>query len=526
MHASRSTTVSGGLDARVLRIAAVCVLGVMITDLDSWIVIVAQRTFARQFGSPPAIVAWTLTGYTLALAAVIPLTGWAADRFGTKRLFLAAVVLFGVGSLLCAAAPNIALLVTFRVVQALAGGVLLPLTFIIVTREAGAHRIGRLMVVLAVPMMLPAVFAPMLGGWLIGSFSWRWIFLINPPICLVVFLLALAVLPDSERAITERLDFIGLLLLSPSLATLLYGISSIPRRGTTQSWHPYFFVSIGCVLLAGFLFHALYRPRHPLVDLRLFGNRTFAAASATMLLYLAASAGIGLLIPSYLQQALGQTPLQSGVHLMPQALGLAATMPIAGYFVDKRGPRNLALGGLALIVTGMVVFAYAASRHCAYWPMVLVALALMGMGMGCTSPAISGAAIGTLKPHQVSRGSTLMGVNPPIAISTGAALMSVILTAEFNRSPYLSAVKRAATSPGDPAKTDVPLDLSAPPQQAFPADFMSHAANDLSHAYAVVGVVAACLAGSALIPAWLLPNRPVQAAGPAALLAGSTSATT
>lgn len=176
MHASRSTTVSDGLDARVLRIAAVCVLGVMITDLDSWIVIVAQRTFARQFGSPPAIVAWTLTGYTLALAAVIPLTGWAADRFGTKRLFLAAVVLFGVGSLLCAAAPNIALLVTFRVVQALAGGVLLPLTFIIVTREAGAHRIGRLMVVLAVPMMLPAVFAPMLGGWLIGSFSWRWIF--------------------------------------------------------------------------------------------------------------------------------------------------------------------------------------------------------------------------------------------------------------------------------------------------------------------------------------------------------------
>src|SRR5271163_4139115 len=133
------------LDARLLRISGVCILATIMAILDVTVVSVAQRTFIDLFGSTQAIVAWTMTGYTLALATVIPLTGWAADRFGTKRLFMASVLAFVAGSLLCAVAANILQLIIFRMVQGIGGGMLLPLGFMIITREAGPKRLGRLM---------------------------------------------------------------------------------------------------------------------------------------------------------------------------------------------------------------------------------------------------------------------------------------------------------------------------------------------------------------------------------------------
>ena len=169
------------LDARLLRISGVCILATVMAILDVTVVTVAQRTFIDQFGSTQAVVAWTMTGYTLALATVIPLTGWAADRFGTKRLFMGSVLAFTLGSLLCAIASSILQLIIFRVVQGVGGGMLLPLGFMIMTREAGPARLGRLMSILSIPMLLAPIAGPILGGWLIDTSSWRWIFLINLP---------------------------------------------------------------------------------------------------------------------------------------------------------------------------------------------------------------------------------------------------------------------------------------------------------------------------------------------------------
>src|SRR6202008_1354483 len=153
--------------------------------LDTTVVSVAQRSFITEFHTTQAVVAWTMTGNTLALATVIPLTGWAADRFGTRGLFMGSVLAFTLGSLLCAMAPNITLLIAFRVMQGLGGGMLM--VFIILTREAGPKRLGRLMVVLVIPMLLCPLGGPILSGWLIGSFGWAWIFLINIPIGALAF---------------------------------------------------------------------------------------------------------------------------------------------------------------------------------------------------------------------------------------------------------------------------------------------------------------------------------------------------
>jgi len=202
------------LDARLLRIAGVCVLASVMAILDATVVSVAQRTFIAQFETTQAVVAWTMTGYTLALATVIPLTGWAADRFGTKRLFMGSVLFFTLGSLLCAMAPTITLLVAFRVVQGLGGGMLMPLTFTILTREAGPKRLGRLMAVLGIPMLLGPIGGPILGGWLIDTYAWEWIFLINLPIGLLALVLAAVAGGDHQRRVLGLVER-GVRLIQP-----------------------------------------------------------------------------------------------------------------------------------------------------------------------------------------------------------------------------------------------------------------------------------------------------------------------
>ncbi|WP_245734579.1 DHA2 family efflux MFS transporter permease subunit [Nocardioides exalbidus] len=226
---------SDKLDKGVLMVAGVVVLGAIMSILDITVVSVALNTFQQEFDATAAEVAWTMTGYTLALASVIPLTGWAADRFGTKRLYLIAVGLFTAGSVLCATASSLELLVIYRVLQGLGGGMLMPLGMTILTRAAGPERVGRVMAVLGIPMLLGPIFGPIIGGALIESASWHWIFLINLPIGILAIIYAVIVLPKDDVEPSESFDFVGMLLLSPGLALFLFGVSSIPEEGTAMA---------------------------------------------------------------------------------------------------------------------------------------------------------------------------------------------------------------------------------------------------------------------------------------------------
>ncbi len=496
------------LDAGLLRIAAVCILASVMAILDTTVVSVAQRTFIAEFGSTQAIVAWTMTGYTLALATVIPLAGWAADRFGTKRLFIGSVLWFTLGSLLCAMASNITALIAFRVIQGLGGGMLMPLTFIILTREAGPRRLGRLMAVLGIPMLLGPICGPVLGGWLIDAYSWQWIFRINLPLGVIVLFLAAVVFPKDRPTPSETFDFTGMALLSPGLATLLFGISSVPRRGTFADHHVWIPAVVGVGLIAAFVVHALNRAQHPLIDLRLFENRVVTLANSAMFLFAIGFFGVALLYPSYFQQLLHQTPLQSGLHLIPQGLGAMATMPLAGTLMDKRGPRNVLLVGIALVTVGLSVFAFGAWKQAGYLPILLVGLVITGMGLGCTMTPLSGAAVQTLAPHQIARGSTLLSVNSHVAGSVGTALMSVILTNQFNRSENITKANALGMLRGKVGRHGAPIHSSAPSPHEIAPDFTSRLVHDLAHAYTLVMVVAIVLITLTFLPAALLPKKP------------------
>jgi EmrB/QacA subfamily drug resistance transporter len=242
----------------------------------------------------------------LALVTVILVTGWASDRFGTKRLYLLAILLFLAGSVLAGLAWNVESLIIFRVVQGLGGGMLMPAGMTILTRAAGPHRVGRVMGVLGVPMLLGPIGGPILGGWLVDAVSWRWIFYINVPIGAVALLLAARLLPKDRPEPAERFDFAGMLMLSPGLALLIYGVSNVPSAGgvgATGVWLP---AAVGAVLVAGFILRAT-RVANPLIDLRLFRNRTFSVAVLTMSIFSVSFFGAMLLLPTYFLLVRGET---------------------------------------------------------------------------------------------------------------------------------------------------------------------------------------------------------------------------
>lgn len=414
----------------ILKVAGVVVLGAIMSILDITVVNVALPTFETTFGSAGhplaySTVAWTVTAYTLALATVIPLTGWAADRFGTKRLYMMAIALFTIGSALCAMASSINMLIGFRVLQGLGGGMLMPLGMTIMTRAAGPKRMGRLMAILGVPMLLGPIGGPILGGWLIDAASWHWIFLINVPIGAIALIYAFFALPKDSPHPSESFDFVGMLMMSPGLALFLYGVSSIPSEGRLGSPKVLIPGIIGLVLVVSFVLYS-FKPKHPLLDLRLFRNRNLAISIITMFLFAVAFFGGLLLVPTYFQQIRGESVLKAGLLVAPQGIGAMLTMPIAGALSDKFPVGRIVPFGLVFIAAGMAALTQITSTT-SYSTLIGI-LFVMGLGMGSTMMPIMTSALKTLRSAEVARGSTLLNITQQIASSVGVAVMSVILT--------------------------------------------------------------------------------------------------
>src|SRR6478736_6266854 len=290
---------AGALDRGTMIVASVVLLGAVMSILDTTVINVAINRLALDFNAPLTTIQWVVTGYTLALAAVIPITGWAADRFGTKRIYLTSLALFMLGSILCAFAWSAGSLIAFRVLQGAGGGMIMPSAMTILTKKAGPHRMGRVMGILGVPMLVAPILGPILGGWLVDDVSWRWIFLINLPIGLIALFASSRTLPKDRPEPSERLDVLGLALLSPSLALIIYGLAQTNAHGF-GSGAVLVPTVVGIVLLGSFIRHALHHS-NPLIDLRLFANRTFSTASITLALMVISVFGALLLLPLYFQ---------------------------------------------------------------------------------------------------------------------------------------------------------------------------------------------------------------------------------
>jgi EmrB/QacA subfamily drug resistance transporter len=303
---------------------------------------------------------------------------------------------------------------------------LMPAGMTILTRAAGPQRVGRVMAIIGVPMLMGPILGPILGGWLVDDVSWRWIFFINLPIGAVALLCSLRILPKDTPQPAQRFDALGLFLLSPGLALLIYGLAQSSSSGGFGAAKVIVPALAGVALLVAFIRHALHTA-DALIDLRLFANRTFAAAAGTLLLMVISVFGAMLLLPLYFQAVRGESALSSGLLLAPQGFGAMLVMPIAGQLTDRTGVGRIVLVGLSLVAVSTLALTQLAGDT-SYWALG-AALFVMGMGMGSSMMPLMSGAMQTLRRAQVARASTALNIIQQVGASIGTAVMSVILVA-------------------------------------------------------------------------------------------------
>ena len=416
-----------GLSREILVLAGVVILGTIMTVLDLTVVNVAIPTLASDLGASIPAIQWVMTGYMLAFATVIPLTGWAAERFGARRAWIFALLVFLAGSVLAGAAWSIGSLVAFRVLQGLGAGMILPIGQTILAQAAGPQRMGRVMSVIGVPMLLAPVFGPLLGGAIIGAASWRWIFFINLPVGLAAVVAALRLLPAGSGARGGlRLDVRGLLLLSPGIAVFLYGMSEAGGHGGFGSPRTSVLVLAGLALIGLFFWHAVARGGHALIDVSLLRRRGFGAAAAVNLLLMVALFGSLILIPLYYQQVRHEGAVAIGLLLAPQGLGAALALPVAGRLTDKFGARGVASAGMVLAALGML--AYTQVGPGTSYLYLSAALLVVGAGVGATVVPSMAAAFQALSRAETPRATSALNVIQRLGGAVGTALFAIVLS--------------------------------------------------------------------------------------------------
>ena len=372
------------LTPQVRKVLLALIVGGIAAILDSTMVTIALHTLAVSLHSTYSAIQWVTTGYLLAMAVAIPVTGWAESRWGGRRVWMAALVLFVAGSALCALAWSDASLIGFRVLQGFAAGLIFPLMQTLAVRAAGGRASSNLIAAVSLPLALGPILGPVIGGVILNWLSWRWLFLVNVPVIAAGLVLAWRLLPadrpdrGAERA---RLDVTGLVLLAPALAGILLGLSNLSEDGGIDHGGVLVPLLAGFALFGAFTAWALRaRDRQPVVDIRLLRLRSLGTASAVLFTAGAAMYAGMFLLPLYYQQLHGETVLDAGLLLIPQGVGSLAARFAVGGLVARLGARQVTIASFLITAAATVPFAFA-GPHTSLWILGAV-LVIRGFGIG------------------------------------------------------------------------------------------------------------------------------------------------
>jgi EmrB/QacA subfamily drug resistance transporter len=415
---------SDRIEPYVWKIAGVVILGMIMSILDTTIVNVAVHTLRSDLHSSIAQVQWVITGYLLSLAAVIPVTGWAARRYGAKRVYMTSLVLFTAGSALCAVATTTTELVLFRVLQGAGGGMIMPVGQLIMAQVAGPKRMGRVMGIVSMPAMLAPILGPVIGGAILEKLHWSWIFLVNVPIGVIALALAWRMLPKTDSGVAGRLDVVGLGLLSGGSTAVVYGLSELATHPSVTAPTVMWPILVGLALSAVFVWHAL-RIERPLLDIRLYANRVFGAASLTTFGLGAALFGAMILVPLYYQEVRHESVIVTGLLTGPQGLGMLLVMPLTGRLTERFGGGRVAIVGVTILSLMTIPLAFVGASTSILW--LSVVLALRGVGIGFAFVPAMSAAFASMRPDQLSDATPQLNVLQRLGGAIGTAVLAVVL---------------------------------------------------------------------------------------------------
>lgn len=429
MTQTSATPASTKLDPHVVRIALAVIAGGIAVIFDSTIVSIALRQLTDRLHTTLGTIQWVSTGYLLAMFVAIPLSSWLQARLGGKRLWIAALGVFLLGSVLCAFAWNAPSLIAFRVVQGLGGGVMVPLMITLIMQAAGGQSMGRLMALVGLPTSLGPILGPVIGGVILNWLDWRWLFLVNVPVCIVGAILAQRILPNDRPAPGPKpaLDVMGMLMLVPGLVAVIFGLSNVSKDGGAGRLDVWLPVLAGVVLVGAFLAWASRRGDAALVDIALFNHRPLAVGSFVLFLLSIALYGAMLLLPLYWQDLRGEDALAAGLLLIPQGVGTLLSRTLGGRLTDDVGPRSVAVLGFLVVAVGTIPFSYAGPDTARWWLMLVLLVRGLGLGLVFT-PIMSVAFVGLDRP-QVPHASIITRVAQQLGGSFGTAVLAVVLEA-------------------------------------------------------------------------------------------------
>jgi EmrB/QacA subfamily drug resistance transporter len=409
-------------------VATVFVCGMFIDILDTTIVNVALPTLGRDFHAGTTSIEWVVLGYLLSLAVWIPASGWVGDRLGTRRVFLCALAMFTFASALCGQANSLSELVTFRVLQGVGGGMLAPVGTAMLFRAFPPIERAKASTVLIVPTVLAPALGPVLGGWLVTDVSWRWIFYVNLPVGALAFAIGYLFLREEREGTAGRFDVPGFVLSGGGLALVLYALSQGPDKG----WRSPQVALTGIVGVVMFVLLVIVETRipEPMLALRLFRERMFRSANVVLTLTYGSFVGVIFLMPLYLQNLRGFTPLQSGLTTFPQALGVIVSSQLVGRLYHRVGPRRLIVGGMLGMAAVTAPLAFIGLRT-GLWPIRAIMFG-RGIAMAFAFVPMQAATYANITPADTGRASAIYSTQRQIAAALGVATLGSVLVSRIH----------------------------------------------------------------------------------------------
>ena len=413
-------------------VGIVFVFGLFMDLLDMTIVNVAlpriREDLALNPGEGASTIQWVVTGYLLSLAVFIPVSGWAGDRFGTKRIFMIALFLFTSASLLCGLAWNIESLIAFRVLQGVGGGILTPVGTAMLFRAFPPEERAKGAAILMIPMVVAPASGPILGGYLVDYHDWRWIFFINIPVGMLGLVFAGLYLKEEKQANTGRLDVPGFVLAAAGLAAVMYALA---EAGINGFGDPQVLTigALGLGILALFVYQEL-RAREPMIDMRLFRNRLFTTMNIAQIVGYSGMMGGLFLLPLLLQEEMGLSAFDSGLTTFPQAIGVVSMVQIAGRIYNSIGPRRMMMAGMFGSALTTLTFLFVDLETSQWW--IRLIMLFRGWSFALVLIPIQTATYTTIRPHEMGRASAIFNANRQVAASFGVALLATVLTTRLS----------------------------------------------------------------------------------------------
>lgn len=410
-------------------VIALLVAAAFVVILNETIMSVALPRLMADLAISAATAQWLTTGFMLTMAVVIPLTGWALERFNIRTVFFTAMGLFAVGTLIAALAPGFGVLLAGRIVQAAGTAIMMPLLFTTVLNVVPPTHRGRMMGVISIVIAVAPAIGPTVSGVILSALDWRWMFWIVLPIAVLAIVLGAIWVKNVTVPQPVRFDVLSVILSALAFGGLIFGLSSIGEAATghvlVPVWIP---LTVGALALVGFVLRqvALQRDDRALLDLRTFSSRSFSLAVVLVVVAMGAMFGTLVLLPIYLQQVLGLSTLETGLMLLPGGVLMGVIAPIVGSLFDRFGPRPLVIPGMivaAAALWGMTTFGVGTP----VWWIIAVHLAL-NLGLGFVFTPLLTSALGSLPRPLYPHGSAIVGTVQQLAGAAGTALFVTVMS--------------------------------------------------------------------------------------------------